>query len=70
MAFNVFFLLYFGLRVSLAASPSKTTVGNENQKLKDNPPPMTAFLGKVKPEVSMVDTHLSSGVGSVNKLFA
>lgn len=70
MAFNVFFLLYFGLRVSLAASPSNTTVGNESQKLKDNPPPMTAFLGKVKPEVSMVDTHLSSGVGSVDKLFA
>lgn len=55
MAFNVFFLLYFGLRVSLAASSSSTTVGHENPKRMDNPPPTTAFLGKVKPEVSVVD---------------
>lgn len=55
MAFNVFFLLYFGLRVSLAASPGSSTVGCENLKLQANMTPRPALPGQETPEVPMVD---------------
>lgn len=49
MAFNVFFLLYFGLRVSLGHS-----LGSRGHPL-PHPPPASALAGRTKPSVSWGD---------------